>query len=158
MPNRMHLSSCITHREMVQGSEMRIPSVIDTGKTVESCIESLWCNYRQHIEAKPHALPLHDSASRYACGYPVPSFQRHLVWTLAQKVAFVESLWLGIYPGTYCIHESDWSRDGTPVPFSGWLIDGQQRLTTIEQYWNCCLKQKLNSSVPEKLSARRVKA
>lgn len=115
---------------------MRIPNVIDTGKTVESCVESLWCNFRQHVDRRPADLPLHDNASRYACGYPVPSFQRQLVWTMAQKVAFVESLWLGIYPGTYCIHESDWSRDGTPVPFSGWLVDGQQRLTCIEQYWN----------------------
>ena len=29
----------------------------------------------------------------------------------------------------------DWGEGGVAKKFSGWLVDGQQRLTTIERYW-----------------------
>lgn len=114
---------------------MRIPQVIDTGKKVESCIDALWMNYSEHLAMTPTDLPMYDKSERYACGYPIPSFQRELVWTMAQKVSFIESIWLGLYPGTYCIHRADWMKGGQPKQFSGWLIDGQQRLSTIQEYW-----------------------
>jgi hypothetical protein len=114
---------------------MRIPNVIDTGKKIESCIDALWMNYREHLAMKPNDLPMYYTSERYACGYPIPSFQRELVWTMAQKTAFIESIWLGLYPGTYCIHRADWMKGGQPQKFSGWLIDGQQRLSTIQEYW-----------------------
>jgi hypothetical protein len=40
---------------------------------------------------------------------------------------------LGI--GFYCTHSVDWDNDASVKSFSGWLIDEQQRLTTIERYW-----------------------
>lgn len=75
---------------------MRIPQVIDTGKKVESCIDALWMNYREHLAMKPTDLPMYDTSERYACGYPIPSFQRELVWTMSQKISFIESIWLGL--------------------------------------------------------------
>lgn len=115
---------------------MRIPKEIDTGRKIESCIDALWHNYQERKAQQPTAIHMYDTASRYACGYPIPYFQRELVWTQAQKVAFIESLWLGLYPGTYCIHRADWHKGGTPRQFSGWLIDGQQRLSAIQEYWD----------------------
>lgn len=114
---------------------MRIPEAFDTGKVVASCISMLWGNYSEHLQAQPDSLPLYDKASRYACGYPVPAFQRELCWTQEQKVKFIESLWLGFNPGTYTVHRADWQKGGLPEMFSGWLIDGQQRLSTIQSYW-----------------------
>lgn len=73
---------------------------------------------------------------RHVCGYPVPDFQRDSVWTPEQQVRFIESVWLDLPIGTYTYHSPDWENDdvATPKVMSGWLIDGQQRLTAIEKY------------------------
>jgi len=53
----------------------------------------------------------------------IPDFQRGLVWTLDQKIKFLESLVLGLPIGEYCLHENtDWTYD---------LLDGQQRWDAI---------------------------
>lgn len=113
----------------------RIPPRIDFGNTIDSTLNALLDNYEQHKQAlKSGGMLYHDTASRYACGYPVPPFQRQLVWTDSQKVAFIESLWLGINPGSYTLHDSAYIKGGQPKKYSGWIIDGQQRITTIQQY------------------------
>lgn len=109
-----------------------IPSPLNLGSKHQFTIGHLIHNKQEHEKNDSG----HCSADRYACGYPIPSFQRDLVWTPEQEERFIQSIWLGLPLGTYCVHRSDWFSDGTAKPMSGWLLDGQQRLTTLERYFN----------------------
>lgn len=115
----------------------RIPPQLDVGKTSESCISYLHYMYEAQQKCIDNGEALiTDCAARYVCGLPVPDFQRPLVWTPHQNIAFIESAWLGISLGTYSHHAIRYQDLGKATHFSGWLIDGQQRLNAIEQYWN----------------------
>lgn len=111
--------------------ESRMPSRINMGRECDSVIEMIYLGFENGLpdSADP-------SASRTLCGYAIPDFQRPLVWTEQQKISFIESAWLGLPLGTFTVHDPDWESDGTPKRFSYWLIDGQQRLSAIEAYWN----------------------
>jgi hypothetical protein len=116
----------------------RIPKPLDQGRNSESCMSYLrhhYLEYKNILEKK--GVLVTDTSDRYACGFPLPSFQRPSRWTREQKIAFIESAWLGLPLGTYTLHAMDWTGDnGEALKFSGWAIDGQQRLSTIESYWN----------------------
>jgi len=116
----------------------RIPPVIDQGKHQESCMSYIYHHWREYKSIiKDGVEPLvTDNAERFACGFPLPEFQRSNVWTRDQEVAFIENAWRGIPLGTFTHHALDWEDGGRAKPFSGWLIDGQQRLTTIQLYWS----------------------
>jgi hypothetical protein len=114
-----------------------IPEKLNLGREYDYNMDTLLTHYDKHLAL----IASHEQldtvrAERYACGFPLPPFQRPLVWTRAQEVLFIESAWLGLYIGTYCTHDIDWEHDGTVKAFSGWLLDGQQRLTTFQRYWN----------------------
>lgn len=66
---------------------------------------------------------------RVVMGYFLPTWQRGLVWTEAQKVAFIESAWRGLSLGTYTYNQA-----GLHSPYDNLLIDGQQRLHAVECY------------------------
>ncbi|OUV22975.1 MAG: hypothetical protein CBC55_02730 [Gammaproteobacteria bacterium TMED95] len=138
MSGEPRLPSQIRGRHMSVNN--RIPKPIDLGRTRDFRVEDAVISYRKHCEAVEAGLPLKRTveAERYACGFPLPSFQRPAVWTTEQKAKFIESIFLGLHIGTYCVHESDWTgvAEAKIVPFSGWLLDGQQRLLTIEDYIN----------------------
>lgn len=74
-------------------------------------------------------LPLR--AGERALGWFVlPPFQRPPVWTLAQKVRFVESCWLRLPIGAFIYNRPE--RSGSP--YENWLLDGQQRVTAVLGY------------------------
>lgn len=77
-------------------------------------------------------------ATRFAMGYPLPSFQRPLVWTLAQKVRFITSIWAGTDLGSYLVNDTYLLEAGPGGKafrrLSEALLDGQQRLTAMEEY------------------------
>lgn len=63
--------------------------------------------------------------------FVLPPFQRPAVWIDAQKVRFIESIWLGYDIGRYVIyrpHHPVYSR------FTDALIDGQQRVRAVLDY------------------------
>ncbi|CAB4137854.1 Domain of unknown function DUF262 [uncultured Caudovirales phage] len=62
----------------------------------------------------------------------LPPFQRDPVWTTAQKVLFIESLWAGLPVGACVVNLPDWS--DPPVATFGWLLDGQQRWSAVFGY------------------------
>jgi len=68
---------------------------------------------------------------RSVMGYPLPSWQRPFVWTEAQSIRFIESAWMGLSLGTYTYNQTT---AGSPT--DGLLIDGQQRMYSIEKYLN----------------------
>lgn len=66
---------------------------------------------------------------RYLGAFIVPRFQRGLVWTLAQKVRLIESLYMGLPVGAVV-----WNQPMHVGPCDLWLLDGQQRITAITEW------------------------
>lgn len=111
------------------------PEKINLGRHVDSCMTFLLQAKRDFEEAFNGEELMTVKADRYVCGLPVPAFQRQQVWTQEQQIKFIESAWKNIPLGTFMIHRMDWVAGGEPLPFSGWVVDGQQRLTAIDAYW-----------------------
>lgn len=84
-------------------------------------------------EAEQHRL--YPWATRFVLGYPLPSWQRQLCWSLDQKTRFINSLWLDVDVGSYLVNEYfEFTDDGALREFSEILLDGQQRLTALQEY------------------------
>ena len=69
-----------------------------------------------------------DQAPGRVMGYKIPSWQRPLVWTDAQRLALIENIWRGVDIGTYTYNRMYNSKHDDV------LIDGQQRLDAIQRY------------------------
>jgi hypothetical protein len=63
----------------------------------------------------------------------LPPWQRPMVWDVDRQRKFVEGIFLGLGTGIYVVHQPDWDAAGTK-PMSGWLLDGQQRITAIRDF------------------------
>jgi uncharacterized protein with ParB-like and HNH nuclease domain len=114
----------------------RFPEAIDKGKKREFPINEVYAHFQKFINPDSASISTSDVAQRYVCGFPVPDFQRPLCWSDQQMISFVESAILGIDIGTYTIHEFDFDeKTSLPLRFSDWLIDGQQRLYSLECYF-----------------------
>lgn len=114
-----------------------IPEPFDNGRLFESSVDHAYTTLRKHRESLANGTPLEAApAARYACGFPLPPFQRELKWTREQEIRFVESIFLLLPVGSYTINEFDCDIKGNATAYSGWLIDGQQRLTTLERYFD----------------------
>lgn len=114
----------------------RIPQPVIRGRKKETSIEVLYISYMKQIEIEQGKItPYYYKANRYACGYPLPDFQREFVWTEDQSIRFIESAFLGIDIGYYAVHGWDHDDKDKIMEFSGILLDGQQRLTTLNLYW-----------------------
>lgn len=72
---------------------------------------------------------LHEGERRLGA-FVLPPFQRPPVWTEAQKVRFLESVWSALPLGAYVYNRSV----DMNAPTDGWLLDGQQRITAILDY------------------------
>lgn len=63
----------------------------------------------------------------------LPPWQRPFVWDLVRQVAFIEGVFLGLGTGMYVVNGCDYNDQGE-LFMSGWVIDGQQRLTSIDRF------------------------
>lgn len=78
-----------------------------------------------------HTNRLNPAKDPFTVGrFILPPFQRDLVWTDEQSVKLIESLWMGLPIGSYCVNR----HDREPFTCDDWLIDGQQRWTAILGY------------------------
>ena len=86
-------------------------------------------------EEGPHMYPW---ATRFAMGYPLLFCQRELKWDDEQKVRFIESIWAGVDVGSHLVNNvHEFEGSGITLryrEFSQVLLDGQQRLTALEDY------------------------
>lgn len=64
----------------------------------------------------------------------LPPWQRDLCWTLEQQIKYIEGIFLGLGTGYYVVNGRDFDNDGSDTRMSGWLIDGQQRITAIARF------------------------
>jgi len=60
----------------------------------------------------------------------LPPWQRPLAWEEHRKRRFVEGVFLGLGTGYYVQHAWDWDEGGSK-PMAGWLLDGQQRISSL---------------------------
>lgn len=97
-----------------------MPDRLDLGQHMASCIG-------QPIFEWEGAKYL--TGGRHVMGYNLPTWQRPFVWTRAQSVRLIESIWLGLNIGTYTFNRSHENPQ-----FDNLLIDGQQRLVSIQAY------------------------
>ena len=95
------------------------------------------------LEDSDEALPFNYSITSYGADYPtdglvkrlnrgdiyVPDFQRGYIWKLKEASKFIESLLLGLpVPGIFLSKETETQKL--------LVIDGQQRLRTIQYFYN----------------------
>ncbi|PKG37337.1 DUF262 domain-containing protein [Psychromonas sp. Urea-02u-13] len=125
----------------------RLPQRADLGRNVDSSVEWYLNHYEKHLELLEAGKALDSSVSdQYVCGYPVPPFQRPLCWSNEQQVAFIESVWMELPIGSLTIHAVDWDEELNDelkcdvLPMSAWVIDGLQRLFTLQNFFDSKLK------------------
>lgn len=83
------------------------------------------------ITRESFSHPGHEKLRR-VLGYPVPTWQRPLVWTAEQCERFIQSVYAGGYLGLFVYNDAL----TTAKHLDGLLIDGQQRLHALELYLN----------------------
>jgi hypothetical protein len=83
-----------------------------------------------------HRDPVLFDGERRLLSVVVPPWQRGVVWDDTRCRAFVEGIFLGLGAGNYVVTANDWDTEGRRKPMTGWLIDGQQRLTALHRFVN----------------------
>jgi hypothetical protein len=107
---------------------MPIPQPLLQGARRDLMISSLW---------EGSSIDPTTPTERQLLGVVLPPWQRPEVWTQEMKVRFIEGIFLGFGTGYYVVNGADWT-DGpagaVSMPMSGWLLDGQQRITAIRDF------------------------
>lgn len=101
-----------------------IPPRLNLGRPFASTMAHCMAQYRDWKEGK-----IETHGRRTVMGFVLPDWQRGLVWTQEQKVALIESAWMGISIGTYTYNQA-----AIGSQYDYLLIDGQQRMSAIEGY------------------------
>jgi hypothetical protein len=76
-------------------------------------------------------------AARFVMGMPVPTWSRGLEWNVGQQARFITAVWSGADLGSYLTN--DWCEPADTgralAENSEILVDGQQRLHSLEEYF-----------------------
>lgn len=76
-------------------------------------------------------------AARFVMGMPVPTWSRGLEWNVGQQARFITAVWSGADLGSYLTN--DWCEPASTrralEENSEILVDGQQRLHSLEMYF-----------------------
>lgn len=117
---------------------IRMPVDILDARVSNLCISELLGRFERFTDPKSGERDMYPWADRFVMGFPLPSWQRPLVWTIDQKVRFIQSIWSGVDIGSYMINDQ-WELISTENgdfyrEFSEVLLDGQQRLSAMEEY------------------------
>lgn len=103
---------------------MSMPERVNLGRSFTSTMAHCMGQYRDWKAGK-----VETHGRRTVMGFVLPDWQRGLVWTEAQKIAFIESAWKGVPIGTYSYNQAALGSDKDYL-----LIDGQQRMSAIQDY------------------------
>jgi hypothetical protein len=107
---------------------MVLPPEIKQGKIFNGTLGEFLSKYKDFKEEGPLV-----EADRYVMGFPIPPWQRPIVWTEAQQVSFIENVLIGVPTGTIAVVDFGYE-NGSLIFGSDWLLDGQQRLMAIQNY------------------------
>ena len=105
--------------------DRKMPRPFDKGNHVALTPIMPIYHWKREVEDQPNPFNY-----RKVMGFFLPPWQRGLVWTLDQKVRFMESLWSGLSVGTFTFNRSE----NFASRFDNLLIDGQQRMNALQCY------------------------
>lgn len=75
-------------------------------------------------------------SARFVMGMPVPTWARGVKWNVGQQARFISAVWAGLDLGSYLTN--DWCEPASTgralAESSEILVDGQQRLHSLEEY------------------------
>lgn len=111
---------------------IRMPKPLINASTYNGTISAILLRFREFTEAERDLYPW---ATRFVMGYPLPDWQRDLVWSQEQKIRLIESVWKGVGIGSFILNDiAEYDDNGCFKKFSDLVLDGQQRLAAIEGY------------------------
>lgn len=65
------------------------------------CLSEVLGRFEQFTSGERDGPEMHPWAERFVMGFPLPAWQRPLIWTPDQKVRFILSIWSGVDIGSY---------------------------------------------------------
>jgi hypothetical protein len=106
---------------------------ITNPRTLNELYEGVMRFYSNPSEAKR----IYPWADRFVCGMPLAPWQRPVVWDEDMQIRFIDAIWARVDTGSYMINKwVEFVGDGPEIRYpSDIVIDGQQRLTSIERYF-----------------------
>lgn len=113
-------------------------TIVTPFKQVEGSNSSVF--FESLLEYHRGAISLYDQygpknrSDRRIMGLYLPPFQRPEVWSIEQKQRFIESCLLGLDIGRIVISHA--TPQGKFWETDGWLIDGQQRMTALRDFYD----------------------
>jgi hypothetical protein len=137
------LTNLITRRTNATQAEHNEPEVPAIGppRDVPTIFELMGESVRPIGTSEPSMVTLNDLLARIETGHlRIPEIQRNLVWKPVQVRDFFDSLYQGFPVGTVLICKSttplrsrpvNGGVDAPPVEGTTYLLDGQQRLTSL---------------------------
>lgn len=117
-----------------ESSERRMPSAMLDSRSSARSVGELMGRLEDYSKNQEQWHAEYPWAKRFVMGYPLPSWQRELVWTEEQKVRFITSLWEEVDVGSYLLNDQFELQGKVYREFSEVLLDGQQRLSALQSY------------------------
>ena len=100
-------------------------------------IDVLVSHWEKYLADPSSARDRSQWAERFAMGMPIPKWARGVKWNVGQQARFITSVWSGGDLGSYLTN--DWSEPASTgralAENSEILVDGQQRLHSLEEYF-----------------------
>ena len=100
-------------------------------------IEVLLGHWEKYLVDPSSAHDRFPWAARFVMGMPVPTWARDVQWSVGQQARFITAVWAGLDLGSYLTN--DWCELACTgrvlAENSEILIDGQQRLHSLEEYF-----------------------
>jgi hypothetical protein len=125
----------------IADAAIQMPSDVIGANVQSSTIGELILRLEDISDLTKNEMAKYPWAKRFVMGYPLPEWQRPVVWTKDQNVKFITSIWSGVDLGSYLVNDVWEFIDANPKngdfrfrEFSDVLLDGQQRLTAIQSY------------------------
>jgi hypothetical protein len=121
----------------ISDSTIQMPQRILATSTHQYPIDVLAGRLEKYQADPSDAQDRYPWAARFVMGIPVPSWARPLVWNVGQKSRFIAAVWTGSDLGSYLTNEwfSSAGVGRTLAENSEILLDGQQRLHSLEEYF-----------------------
>ena len=100
-------------------------------------IEVLVSQLEKYLVEPSIAHEQHPWAARFVMGVPLPTWARGVQWSFGQQARFITAIWSGADLGSYLTN--DWCEPASTgralAENSEILVDGQQRLHSLEEYF-----------------------
>ncbi len=92
-------------------------------------------SFERYCKDREEVRSLYPWADRFVMGLPLAPWQRPAVWSADKQQRFIVSMWAGIDLGTYMVNrKSKFLKNGSLCYLSDAVVDGQQRLLSIQKY------------------------